>query len=315
MNASVAKSKRTVSGFWFERAVFESPAFRRLTATAIRVLCAFMLKRRMENHSQGSGRRNWVVTNNGEIEFTYKEALKKHAISEYAFRDALDRLIQTGFVDVARSGAGLYKSKTQYAISERWRKYGQDCFERRERAKDVRHIGRQGRNVGKVPEPSAGGLPADAGSAGAALPKAPGGWQSIEDCGNPTRQAEPVPAGDAVTGKLGVSGRFPRIDRVAAASENHSGDSDSRVGLPTRLNVGKPTLTSATNDALDEITKLLGPASLNPALIQSQILKDGGEVTTENWASACAALRDELRAGRQVTNPAEWFTQRFRRAT
>ena len=108
---------------WFPRDLIESEAFAALkTATAHRVLTYFYGRRQMAKAGR-SGREQWTITNNGEIVFTYKEAETKYRISYGAFRNAIDDLMDKGFIDIAESGAGLYRSANLYAISERWRSY------------------------------------------------------------------------------------------------------------------------------------------------------------------------------------------------
>ncbi len=133
-------------GIWFEREVYESRAFRELNGTAMRTYILFLSKRQRQKRRHPKKGKHWVTTNNGEIEFTYKEAEKRWGIRQGAFRENRDRLVELGFIDIAQSGAGLYKSKTLYAISERWRKYGTPEFELVERKKDSRHIGYQQRH-------------------------------------------------------------------------------------------------------------------------------------------------------------------------
>ncbi len=77
-----------------------------------------------------SGKERWDITNNGEIEFTYIEAKEKYGISYGAFRNAIDELREKGFVDIAESGAGLYKSANKYSISDRWKWYGTPQYEK-----------------------------------------------------------------------------------------------------------------------------------------------------------------------------------------
>lgn len=189
---------KRVTGVWFEREIFESKAFQKLPATAIRIYLAFLTKRRMRKSTYG-GRKEWGIVNNGEIEFTYKEAEAKHGIKQGAFRENRDRLIKFGLIDIAQSGAGLYKSKTLYAISERWRKYGTPEFEEIERKKDPRHVGYQARN------------------------KKRGAWQSIEGVEKSTHYRQELERG--VKGTQGQAEerlkgerpkRRPRRRRVAA---------------------------------------------------------------------------------------------------
>ena len=126
-----------------EREVYESAAFRRLTGTAIRIYLAFLGKRQTKKRKHPKKGEYWVILNNGEIEFPYKEAEGRYGIKQAAFRENRDLLVEMGFIDIAESGAGLYKSKTLYAISERWRKYGTPEFKQVKREKDSRRIGYQ----------------------------------------------------------------------------------------------------------------------------------------------------------------------------
>ena len=137
---------KRVTGVWFDRAVFESKASCPLNATAIRVYLAFLTKRQLHKRRNPRGGEDWTIFNNGEIEFTYKEAEAEYGIKQGAFRENRDLLVEVVLMDIAQSGAGMYKAKTLYAISERWRKYGTPDFQDRTRAKDSRHIEYQAKN-------------------------------------------------------------------------------------------------------------------------------------------------------------------------
>jgi len=114
---------------WIPKRLIQSPAFRALrTPTAHVVLAAFWAKRQMVKVGR-KGKTRWAVANNDEIEFTYAQAKDKWGISESAFRNAIDELRDKGFIDIAESGAGLYKSKNKYRLCERWREYGTDHYE------------------------------------------------------------------------------------------------------------------------------------------------------------------------------------------
>lgn len=133
-------------GTWLEREMIESIAFRQLSGTAVRVLLLFRLKQRKERRRVAGRKSIWVTTNNGELVFTYKEAKSRFGIKQGAFRDALDSLISRGFLDIAETGAGLFKSATLYSISERWRDFAGDKFKAARRKRDTRRLGFQGRH-------------------------------------------------------------------------------------------------------------------------------------------------------------------------
>jgi hypothetical protein len=109
---------------WFERTLLESLAYRSLkTPTAYFVFGIFMTKRQCVEVGR-KGKEQWDIANNGKITFSYREAKTKHNISNSAFRDAIDELREKGLIDIAESGAGLYRSQNLYEISDRWRLYG-----------------------------------------------------------------------------------------------------------------------------------------------------------------------------------------------
>lgn len=114
---------------WIPKTLIQSRAFRALrTPTAHVVLAIFWTKRQMVQVGR-RGKGQWAVANNDEIEFTYLEADSKWGISASVFRNAIDELRNKGFLDIAESGAGLYKSKNKYTLSERWRRYGTPDYE------------------------------------------------------------------------------------------------------------------------------------------------------------------------------------------
>jgi len=116
-----------------ERQLLESAAFRGLSGTAKTVLFDFRMKCKI-----GGPKKQRVIINNGELEYTYSEAEKK-GIKRPAFMRAVDQLVERGFIDVTRSGSGGRKGdKSLYAISERWRAFGTAEFKSATRPKDTR---------------------------------------------------------------------------------------------------------------------------------------------------------------------------------
>ena len=116
------------SNIWIPARLIRSQAFRGLrTPTAHVVLALFWTKRQMVK--TGYRKRRWEIANNDEITFTYREAMHKWNISASAFRTAIDELRAKGFIDIAESGAGLYKSTNKYSLSDRWKGYGTPDYE------------------------------------------------------------------------------------------------------------------------------------------------------------------------------------------
>jgi len=133
--------------FALEKNLVRSKAFQFLSGSSIKVYLLFCLKRQMQNLQTKKGKRdNWVIKNNGEIEFSYSEAETKGFIRS-TFMRALTELIEKGFIDLIHSGSGGKKGdKSKYAISQRWRKYGTPEFESKTRLRDTR----QGRGFARI---------------------------------------------------------------------------------------------------------------------------------------------------------------------
>ncbi len=112
------------------------------TATAIKVYMIFMLKRQMRK-VRG---KEYEIANNGQIVFTYKEAVEQFGISKSTFASAIDELIAKGLIDVAATGKGVQRIPTLYGISERWRKYDTEEFEVRTRPRGPKDRGFQSGN-------------------------------------------------------------------------------------------------------------------------------------------------------------------------
>ncbi len=116
----------------------------------------FLNKCQREQVQTRPGRRekDWVIVNNGEIQFTYDEAETKYGISEGRFRRALDDLIRVGLIDITKTGLGLKKDVSLYAISNRWEKFETDEFVVKKRPKRKQQFGftnknKHGRNCKK----------------------------------------------------------------------------------------------------------------------------------------------------------------------
>ena len=70
----------------------------------------------------------WVIRNNGDIVYPYLEAEKK-GIGRREFRNAIDELIEKGFIDITHQGSGgRARDMTTYFIDDRWKDYGTAMF-------------------------------------------------------------------------------------------------------------------------------------------------------------------------------------------
>ena len=123
---------------WLDRELIMSQAFMSLTGAAPHVLLHFMGKRKFDKNKKRGRKTEYLPSNNGQIEYTYKEAVRA-GITRPRFTKAIDQLVSMGFIDITHQGSGGVKGdKSTYAISERWRNYGTDEFEKKERPKDTR---------------------------------------------------------------------------------------------------------------------------------------------------------------------------------
>lgn len=126
---------------YLERKLIESEAFRKLTGSAKNVLLLFLCRKQVKRIRNREGRKDgYQITNNGEIVFTYDEAVKR-GFSRQTFARALDQLVECGFIDISHPGGGMLKDCSRYAISERWRQFGAENFKRVSRKKDKRGLG------------------------------------------------------------------------------------------------------------------------------------------------------------------------------
>ena len=124
---------------WLETELLNSDVFRSLSRWGILVFLRFMQKRAFVKQKHKSKSNSYAIANNGEIVFPYREAVAR-GISERAFRNALDELLDKGFLDIARRGkGGRSGDATLYFIDDRWKHYGTDRFQppKKPRIKDT----------------------------------------------------------------------------------------------------------------------------------------------------------------------------------
>ena len=114
-------------GVYIEQDIINSDAFWDLTGIATQVYMVFLLKRRLSDKGFGKDKVR-IVVNNGEITYTYLEAQNNHRIPKSNFLRARDQLIKVGFIEIAEDG-GCHHT-TKYAISNNWRNYPEQTFER-----------------------------------------------------------------------------------------------------------------------------------------------------------------------------------------
>ncbi|HUU12341.1 MAG TPA: hypothetical protein VM182_01375 [Terriglobia bacterium] len=134
MSKSKHPKRKPWQNFWTERGLVKSKAFIKLTGKSAQVYFIFRTKLVMNKvrHKDGT---EWVIANNGQIQFTYVEA-NSYGITDRQFTRAVDQLVEHGLVDITRQGS--MGAPTQFSISDRWQEFGTEQFERRERLRDTR---------------------------------------------------------------------------------------------------------------------------------------------------------------------------------
>jgi len=129
-----AEKKRTsgLNIFNMPTAILNSLAYESLTyGPALKVLCWFHLKKRMEKVGGSRKRPLYECTNNGKISFPYEEA-NARGLSVQQFSHSLKLLQAFGFIDITHIGKAARGEYTLYALSERWRDFGTPNFNRTE---------------------------------------------------------------------------------------------------------------------------------------------------------------------------------------
>lgn len=122
---------RITSGYaMIEQKLFESDAFYDLSGmAAMRILLRFhqkAFKKPGKKNTYGGSKSLLEITNNGDIKFTYNEAVTELGYNKATFRNCLKELIdEKGFIDIAEHGVGrgTDRKPTKFSISYRWLDY------------------------------------------------------------------------------------------------------------------------------------------------------------------------------------------------
>lgn len=113
--------------------LIESKAFEDLSGKAAVVALIRFHQKAYKKRKDGKkrGLKNLIVTNNGEIIFTYAEAKELGIKSTQTFHRVLMELVEDkGFIDIVYRGNYYQNEPSKYAISERWKRYGSPQYER-----------------------------------------------------------------------------------------------------------------------------------------------------------------------------------------
>lgn len=129
-------SKTRSNTMFIARDMHRSKAYKSLSGATKTLLLEFFCRRRIEK--RGS---IWVITNNGVITLSYREAKKLFGFAYSTMARAITQLVEYGFIDIAHQGVASSKDFSRYAISERWKDYGTEKFIEQTRQKDTRKLG------------------------------------------------------------------------------------------------------------------------------------------------------------------------------
>ena len=116
-----------------EPSIIESDAYRDLSGkAAMTVLIRFHQKAyRKRTSKRRRGVKDMIITNNGEIIFTYAEANELGIKSSQTFHRVIRELVEDkGFISISEPGNWYERKPTKFSIVERWKRYGTQKYEK-----------------------------------------------------------------------------------------------------------------------------------------------------------------------------------------
>jgi hypothetical protein len=116
------------SSCWLTPDLIESDAFLSLSGKAAMLCLIRFHQKAFKKKPKHNKRGGYVITNNGEIIFTYSEARELGMKSSQTLWKAVRELVEKGFIDIAEVGNWYLKQPNKYAISDRWKRYGTPEF-------------------------------------------------------------------------------------------------------------------------------------------------------------------------------------------
>lgn len=141
--------KRKNGGFFFEREMYQSPAFLSLTKNGMKALVALLDGRDMKNVSPKGQRKIFKCMNPDNLRLPYGLLEKTYRIPRGRIPAAIDELMSKGFMERKHGGGAAKHDLAKYALSGKWRFWvrGAKPFQVRERRE---HHGYQGRRLGAI---------------------------------------------------------------------------------------------------------------------------------------------------------------------
>jgi hypothetical protein len=145
----VKPSKLKYGGFFFEREMYQSPAFLSLTKNSMKALIALLDGRDMKNVSPKGQKKKFKCMNPDNLRLPYGLLEKTYRIPRGRIPAAIDELMSKGFIERKHAGGAAKHDMAIYAISERWMLPGSEKAPYQTREPRERH-GYQGRPLGAV---------------------------------------------------------------------------------------------------------------------------------------------------------------------
>ena len=140
-------TKRKSGGFFFEREIYQSPAFLKLTKNGMKALIALLDGRDMKNVSPKGKKKKFECMNPDNLRLPYGLLEKTYRIPRGRIPEAIGELMEKGFMERKHAGGAAKHDMAIFSLSGKWRFWvpGAKPFQVREPRE---HHGYQGRRLG-----------------------------------------------------------------------------------------------------------------------------------------------------------------------
>lgn len=114
----------------YAKDMIRSKAFVKLTGAAKQMLLELYMRLRVDclKNSRNKKESRYYAKNNGKIKLTYKEITSQFGYSTATISKAIDRLVNNGFIEIAKIGVGVKRESHEIALIKNWRQYGTPEF-------------------------------------------------------------------------------------------------------------------------------------------------------------------------------------------
>lgn len=123
---SIAQNRRLV----LDKDLIRSRAFIKLTGAAKQIYIELLMRLRVDCLKTGRSNKevSYYAKNNGKLVLKYSEIHKMFGYSSKTIGEAIDRLCENGFVEIAELGIGAKRQSHKFALIKNWRDYGTPDF-------------------------------------------------------------------------------------------------------------------------------------------------------------------------------------------